>query len=108
MDLNFPKISKIPTCSINPKAIPLAILYVNGIMIINTTLGMDEVRSSKSILRMPSIINTPIMIRIGEVADTGTIPAMGAKNIAKINSAAVVTAVNPVFPPSITPALLSM
>ena len=55
-------------------------------MIINTTLGMDEVRSSKSILRMPSIINTPIMIRIGEVADTGTIPAMGAKNIAKINS----------------------
>ena len=77
-------------------------------MMIRSTAGIVEPTSERSMFLMPSIMSIPTIIRIGEVAATGTMPDIGVKNIPNKNNAAVITEVKPVRPPAIMPELLSI
>ncbi len=57
---------------------------------------------------MKPTIRNPIRIRAGAVAVPGTSSASGDRKMATRNNTPVVTDVNPVRPPSATPAELSM
>src|SRR5215470_5984487 len=70
--------------------------------------GIASVISPHLIEVTAPIINAPTMINAGAVAMGGIAPATGEKNIARTKSAATVTAVKPVRPPSLTPVALSM
>ena len=50
-------------------------------------------------------IISPTTINTGDVAAEVTMPARGAKKIAKVKQMAVVRAVRPVFPPAAIPAV---
>ena len=105
--LNLPEHTLINAKLNIPKTIPSAILYVKGINTIVRKAGRPSLISLKLIFATDDIINNPTMIRAGEVAAAGTIRNNGAKNRAKTNIIAVLTAVNPVRPPEATPDALS-
>ena len=104
----LPLTALITTCAIKPKAIPCAILKVNGIIIAANTAGAYSLTSSHSIslrfLRKYVAMNTSA----GAVANAGILCANGAKNKHNANNTATVTAVSPVLPPSLIPAPLSI
>ena len=83
-------------------------LNVRGIIIAAKTAGAYSLTSSQSMslrfLKKYVAMNT----NAGAVAKAGILWANGAKNKQAKNSTATVTAVNPVFPPSLIPAPLSM
>jgi len=74
-------------------------------MVINA--GKASVKSLKSISRIEDTIKTPTIIKAGAVAAPGINVARGAINSARRNRIPVITAVNPVRPPSLIPAALS-
>ena len=91
-----------------PKMIPLAILYVNGIKMMVINAGRPELMSLKLMSPTELIINKPMIINAGAVAEAGTIRKMGAKNNANTNITVVLTLESPVRPPAATPDALSM
>ena len=93
---------------IKPKAKPLAIEDVSGIMIIVRKAGNASVKSWKLILPTSLIIKAPTKISGGAVANPGTRPMRGANNSEIKKRTATVTAVSPVLPPAAMPAALSI
>ncbi len=91
----------------NPAAIPYEILYPNPINTEAKNAGIASSKSSQLILVNDDIIITPTIIKTGDVAADGTIPAIGAINIQAMNNNAVTTLVKPVRPPAPIPAALS-
>ena len=87
-----------------PYIIPLAIEYVVTINRIVKNAGTASVVSSKSMSLTGEIMNNPTKIRAGEVAAAGIEINRGAKKRERRNNTATVKLVNPVLPPSLTPA----
>lgn len=87
---------------INPSAIPVAILEVNGIdkMIIN--VGNASSKRDQFTLDNPDIIKLPTIMSAGAViADNAEIDSIiGEKNSVNINSTATTSVVSPVRPPT--------
>ena len=84
--------------------------YVRGITIIVRKAGIASLQSSHSISFITVTIIAPTAMSAGAVTQ-GHLPkscASGTKKIASRNSNAVTTEVSPVFPPSDTPAALSI
>ncbi|MNI79212.1 hypothetical protein D3C73_1356530 [compost metagenome] len=86
---------------------PLAILYVKGMIASVRNDGIAMTISLKSIWRIDCAISTPTIISAAAVAEPGIRAATGARNRASRKHTPVVTAVRPVRPPSATPAALS-
>src|SRR5699024_6894787 len=87
----------------NPIAIPVAILYVNGIAIIVKNAGTAISNLSQSICFKAVDINTPTIINAGAVTSTVMICSNGENNNANKKNPAVTTDANPVLPPTPTP-----
>lgn len=90
-----------------PAAIPYDMLYPNAMKTEAKNAGIASSRSSQLILVKDDIIITPTIIKTGDVAAAGTIPAIGAIKMQAINKRAVTTLVKPVRPPTPIPAALS-
>lgn len=90
----------------NPRAIPLAMLDVNGIVTITKNAGKASSKSSQLMSEILLIIKHPTMIKLGAViaATSDKEPIKGLKNAVIKNKIATVKAVRPVFPPAPTPA----
>ena len=91
-----------------PMPMASAILKVNGIAMAVMTAGATSVKSSHSKSASPCTIKQATKINAGAVAKAGMDVASGAKNKAARNKIPVVTAVRPVRPPALMPAMLSM
>ena len=81
--------------------------YDKGIIIITKNAGIEIKTSFQSILTIFSIIDKPTNIRIGAIADIGTMATIGAKKSDNPKHIAADTAVRPVLPPASIPTLLS-
>ena len=92
---------------INPISIPVVIEYASGISIIIKNAGIAIDMFFQSIEPMFSIIEMPIIIRIGATATVGTILMIGDINKARKKNKATNKEVSPVFPPASIPAVLS-
>ena len=91
-----------------PIAIPVAILYVNGIAIIVKNAGTAISNRFHSILFKDETINTPTIIKAGAVTAEVITDNTGEKNKASKNNTPVTIAANPVRAPAATPALDSI
>ena len=85
-------------------AIPVAILYDNGIAIIVKNAGTAISKRVHSIFPNEETINTPTIINAGAVTAAVTTDNNGKKNSDKINNPAVTSEANPVLAPAATPA----
>src|SRR3990167_1320113 len=103
-----PDSNLIAVQEMKPKAMPLAMEYVNGMASVVTTTGAATVMSSQSISARPHVINTATNSSAGAVANAGTLAANGEKKSASRNRIATPTAARPVRPPALTPAADSM
>ena len=83
---------------------PCAILNVKGIKTAANTAGAYSLTSSHSMSLKFFKKNVATNTSAGAVAKPGILCARGAKNKQTANNKATVTAVNPVLPPSFTPA----
>ena len=92
----------------NPIAIPVAILYVNGIDMIVRNAGTAISNRFHSILFNDETISTPTIINAGAVTAEVITDNTGEKNSASKNRIPVTTAANPVLAPAATPALDSI
>ena len=92
----------------NPNPIPCEIEYVSGMVTSNTKAGMAVGSARRSMREICWVIRKPTAISAGAVAAAGTIPAIGAANMASRNSPATITECSPVRAPSATPAADSM
>ena len=89
-----------------PNIIPLAIEYVNGIIIRARKPAITSAMSpSKVIFLTDDIIIIPTKIRAGVVAKLGIAVNNGESTMAIRKSTPVVSDVRPVRPPAATPAL---
>lgn len=86
-----------------PSAIPVAILYVKGIIMIVIKLGMTMAKLLQLILLISVAINAPTMIRAGAVTSGVTIDSTGEKNKEIIKHAEMTMEVKPVRPPAAIP-----
>jgi hypothetical protein len=91
-----------------PIAIPVAILYDNGMAIIVKKAGTAISNFAQSIFPKDETISTPTMIKAGAVTAVVTTDNNGKKKIDKINSPAVTSEANPVLAPAATPAVDSI
>lgn len=87
----------------NPAAIPVAILYDSGIMIIIKKAGTASSKRAHSILPNEETIRTPTIINAGAVTAEVTTDSTGKKNIESRKKPAVTSAANPVLAPEATP-----
>ena len=89
-----------------PKAIPVAMLEVSGMLKIMRNAGNASSISFHLILATAPIIKLPTIINAGAVIEDKPEIALtsGPKNAAMINRIATVTVVSPVLPPAATPA----
>src|SRR5699024_6787872 len=87
-----------------PIAIPVAILYVNGMAAIVKNAGTAISNLSHSISFKEEDIKTPTIINAGAVTSDVITLNNGEKNNANTKQPAVTTAVNPERPPAPTPA----
>src|SRR5699024_12047085 len=87
----------------NPIAIPVAILYVNGIAIIVKNAGTAYSNSCQSMFLSDVDISTPTIIKAGAVTSTVMTCNNGENSRASRKNAAVTTEANPVRPPTPTP-----
>ena len=94
----------------NPSAIPVEILDVNGIVKMTKKAGNASSMPFQLISFTALIIKLPTIINAGDVmAETPEIDVTnGLKNEAMINSTPTVTDVKPVRPPAATPDVDSM
>ena len=90
-----------------PTAMPSAMENVSGIATMVSSAGSSSVASSQARSRMPPSINKATNTRAPLVANSGTMRASGARNMASRNRMPTATAVNPVRPPPAMPATLS-
>jgi len=90
-----------------PNIIPSATLYDKGIITNVINAGIASVKSLKLILNIELAIKNPTSISIGAVAWGGIETNNGAKNNEIKNKIPVITAVNPVLPPTAIPDPLS-
>ena len=88
----------------NPIAIPVAILYANGIVIIIKNAGTAISKRSQSIFPNDETINIPTIIKAGAVTAGVITPNNGEKNNASKKRTAVTTEANPERAPAATPA----
>src|SRR5690625_3116870 len=88
-----------------PIAMPLEMLYVNGMVIIAKNAGIASAMFSHLMLTTARIIKAPTIIRAGAVmADTPAKAVMrGVKNNDSKKPMATTTPVSPVRPPMATP-----
>ena len=87
-----------------PNAIPVATLKVKGIIIIVTKEGMT-ISSRFQLICLTSVaINAPTIISAGAVTSGVITDKMGEKNKAMEKQMAITIDVNPVLPPTATPA----
>src|SRR5699024_2135493 len=81
-----------------PKAIPSAILYVNGIIKTIRNAGIASEISSREICLIFCAINTPTIIRIGLIAVFGIYEIQGIIKMVARNNKLAVIATLPVLP----------
>lgn len=87
----------------NPNAIPSEIEYVNGIPMTIKNEGAAIAKSSQSMLRKFSAINTPTTTKAGAVTCDVTTVKSGENIKAKMNKIPVVIDVKPERPPTAIP-----
>ena len=88
-----------------PRAIPVAMLDVSGIVKIIRNAGNASSNESQSISFTTLIIKLPTIIKAGAViaATPDKVLTKGPKNAATINRTPTVNVVRPVRPPTATP-----
>ena len=91
-----------------PKARPLAMEKVRGMVTTVRKAGMATAGLFQSILPRPDIIIAPTRIRAGVAAAVGMAWTKGARKRVSRKRTPTVTAVRPVRPPAATPAALSI
>lgn len=91
-----------------PHAIPVAIEYDNGIMIIVINAGTATSNFFQSISAKLAAIKTPTTTNAGVVTALVTTSISGLKNIANKKQKPVTTLANPVRAPTATPELDSI
>ena len=98
----------IAAYAMKPNPMPVEIEKVSGMPSAVTTAGAASVMSFQSTSAMLCDMTQATNKMAGAVAKVGTLPANGAKNSASRKSPATTVAVNPVRPPALMPARLSM
>lgn len=88
----------------NPAAIPVAILYESGIVIIVRNEGTAISKRDHSILPRDETMSTPTMINAGAVTGAVTTDRTGKKNSASRKNPAVTREAKPLRAPEATPA----
>ena len=87
---------------------PTVMLKVSGMRISPSRAGKPSSISLKSMSLIRPTMRKPTKTSTGPVATSGTSTASGVNRMAARKSTPVTTDVNPVRPPSATPAALSM
>ena len=104
ISFTLPVQSLISAYEMKPAAIPYEMEYVKLITEIVRKAGTAAAGSFQSMSITLRIISTPTYIRAPAVAQFGISAAIGLRNIATKNRTATTKEVNPVLPPSATPA----
>src|ERR1700732_3623315 len=76
--LNSPRATLSHVYAVNPKARPLAMLNVSGMVIIVRKAGIESTGLDQGISAAGAIISDPTMISAGAVAAVGIAPTAGA------------------------------
>src|SRR5882672_5841546 len=89
---NSPRATFSKVYAVNPKAKPLAMLNVSGMVIIVSKAGIESTGLDQGISAAWAIMSDPTIIRAGAVAAVGIAPTTGATKSAIKKSTPVVIA----------------